>query len=103
MDIDRVSNDGSCRAFIQEWFLARDCDVDLSDCSIGNTSSIDAEKADDMIIGAGRELTQTGCAMLTYDDMKVANALTLMSDGSRKAIELFLGQQRHHMTPQSPG
>jgi hypothetical protein len=90
LDIDCLSADRSNRVFIQEWFAALDITVDFSDCSIPKTANKDIQKVDDMIVKAGRAFQQSPCAMLTYDSVKVASALMLMSDRSRRAIELFL-------------
>lgn len=92
LDIDYLSADGRYRAFVQEWFADLDCIVDLSDCCIHNTCSVDIRKANDTIIEAGRAIKQSRCAILLYDPAKLAGALNLMCDRSRKAIDLFLSQ-----------
>jgi hypothetical protein len=90
LDIDSLSTDASYRASVEGWFADHNCFVDLSDCAIPSASSADTEKAYNMIVEAGRAVRQSSSPMLICEPAKVAGALALMSDRSKKAVDLFL-------------
>jgi hypothetical protein len=90
LDVNGLSNDAAYRASVRDWFFAIGCDADFSDCSIPLSTSVDIGKADDMIVKAGRAIKQHAHSLLVCDPVKISRASKIMSDKSRKTVDLFL-------------